>query len=202
MPTFGKTTIGGTTWTVVGGVAIKSWAVLPVDGKVTKLTAYLKNTSGAVYDVDVGIYNGNAQLGHLQKTIPIGYDDWMDFDIADLDLIAGTYGLAGKHMFDGIRSCFVYDALANGGVADTNLPPTSLLPNPFVVDVNENRQYSIYAEYTPSAPPPSATAGGGSMFFRSFFDEIVERAAEKAIMAGAVWLASEIRREIEKALNS
>lgn len=130
--------------------ALKTLFAVGEDGTVTKITVYVKNALAAVKAVDVGLYDGLGQETHLQQNVPSLHDNWYDFDVPDFEFTAGTFGLAVKNV--GHSACeYFYDAGTSNQMQQDNLLSGDDLPDPFVVDAQEDREYSIYATYTPSA---------------------------------------------------
>lgn len=121
-------------------------------GTVTKLTIRLLNNQTYAKDIDTGIYNGTAKVVNLTISVPGSYDDWIDADIADTVLAAGTYGLAFKCKGIGVIEVYYAAGDTNQTQADTGLSSAANLPDPFDVNLNYALKVSIYATYTPAPP--------------------------------------------------
>jgi hypothetical protein len=154
--TFGNTHKNGTStaWVGVDTVPQKTLNTLPEDGTIKKIYVYVQNNAGETRAIDVGVYDGVNRIVHVQTSIPVGYDDWLECDIADTHFTAGVYGLGSKCVGNNVN--VYYDA------GDANQMQYDLsgyltgdpLPETFVVSGQLARNYCIYAEYTPDAAEP------------------------------------------------
>lgn len=148
---FGYDTKGGSSIASNTG-AYKCLFTMPEDGTVTKLTVRVKNEQSYAKNMDTGIYNGTAKVVNLIISVPASYDDWIDADIADTALAAGTYGLAFKCKGIGVMNVYYTAGTTSQLQGDTGLSSADNLPDPFGIDVNYDIKLSMYATYTPTPP--------------------------------------------------
>ena len=142
--TFGKTDIGGTPW--------DSWLMwaskypLTEAGDVTKITVYVDgvtNVKVAIYAESGGV--PTSLLASAEKACVAG---WNDITLL-VSLPAGNYFLAARRETDLIN--FYYDAGSTNQTAFRTIAYADPWPDPFgVPDAQQDREYSIYATYTPS----------------------------------------------------
>jgi hypothetical protein len=142
----------GSSQTKNDGYAYKCLFYLSESGIANTITIYVKNVDYAyAHDLDVGIYSGLTLLSHLTLSISALFDNWKVFDIADVNLTVGTYGLGFKQMSGGTSQLICY---YNAGTTNQSQYDSKgvydPLPNPFVVDGQSDRKYSIYCTYTVS----------------------------------------------------
>lgn len=161
MATFGNTGIGGYTGTYGGDTKHATKFTLTENADVSKITAYIRDAAlvggvsckCAIYADDGGSPSRPSALKAVSSVsyAPADYA-WVDFAIT-VSLTPGVYWLTLKpdtnlhSKYDaGSTDQFVDKGEAYDGFSD-----------PFgTVDWNADREYSIYATYTPPAPP-----GGG-----------------------------------------
>ncbi len=129
-------------------VCFKSLFTCPSAGRLDHIDIYLKRNllNG---DTDVGIYDGLVLLGSKTHTVVAGEDDWHEVDFSDLviDLTNKVYGLAFKNHV----SSTYYSAVGavNQTQRRTGMLAADHIPNPFVINAQENTMKSIHAHYTP-----------------------------------------------------
>ena len=158
MATFGKTTIGGTTdqW-IKGDDAGACKFVLGENGSVTSMKIYMYSYGG---NIRLGIYDhdaANNRPNNLKGTTTARFITstayaWETFNFpAPIDLTAGTYWLACQSDTD-LYSAYDAGAAEQSGYhadayADGFLDPWG------AAITRRDREWSIYATYTPVAPP-------------------------------------------------
>jgi hypothetical protein len=148
MATFGKIPPeGGNDWYLGDPTIVGCKFSLPENGEVTKISVYQYyglNCKCAVYGVD-GSFKG--------QTVQVYYDgpsEWIDYAFTTpLALPAGEYYLCFWSTLD--AHIFWDDGLTNQLFTKV-LPYTGTFPDPLgAVDEYLDREFSIYATYTPSA---------------------------------------------------
>jgi hypothetical protein len=118
-------------------------------GTANTITIYVKNADSSSHSMDVGIYSGLSLLSHLTQSISASYDNWKVFDIPDVELNAGVYGLAFKFInTENIYLITYYNTGDTNQTAYDIILETDSLPNPFIITGYNARKYSIYCTYT------------------------------------------------------
>ena len=146
-PTFGYTSIGGTSHNGVGGMTWSYLATLSENGNVSKLTWYVANLFGE--DAQGGVYGGGAAKIEVTNTNTFAGAGpaWLDLTFAEAEgLTAGGCYLSGWM----VQGDVYYDA----GDGNTNWVDTGQFPDTIDGDIAQfDRKMSIYATYE--------TGGGG-----------------------------------------
>jgi len=151
-PTFGYTTLGGTTVNIVNDLEGTKFASTEA-GTLTKMTAAaLENDTGtrvaktAIYNVD------NTFLGGTTETIIDGAGAaFYDFTFSSPPSIsAATYWLLIYGENAGTTMSAVYDTDTSVVGSAMNEAGYPTFPDPYVPSADNDRKYSIYATYTTS----------------------------------------------------
>jgi hypothetical protein len=157
-PTFGYTSIGGSSTTIDSLNMIASSFPLTESGDITKITMYCKNAYGT-YTVQAGIYSGSpTTLVVVSDAVAITTTaSWLDFTVSTSQTPA-TLWLTGGAAQSGLT--MYYDA---GDAGQTHLG-IGLFPSVWVDNGSQARKYSVYATYT-------ASGGGGQQLFTLINEE-------------------------------
>jgi hypothetical protein len=146
MATFGKTTIGATATSYSGYIYAGCKRVVSEGGTITSISLYC-NAAG---NARVAVYTDNA--GSPDVLVVESADEacaggaWHDFGVPDTAFEAGTYWLCFQVT---VSAMCKYDAATGGEKYRTYT--YGAYPNPFgTVGGTQDRDYSIYATYTPS----------------------------------------------------
>jgi hypothetical protein len=165
--------IKGSSSTATSTRANKCLFTLTENGIANTITIYVQNSGAFDYDLDVGIYSGLSLLSHLTQSISASYDNWKVFDIPDVELNAGVYGLAFKFINSGSYLNVYYNTGDTNQSAYNTILATDSLPNPFVITAYNSRKYSIYCTYT-------ITEAGTTKNFYGTIPETFSVATQKA----------------------
>ena len=154
MATFGKTDIGSLTAGWSAGCTNVCRFELTEDGTVTAISVY-NGDSSPTGTVSMAIYD---ESGGLPNAIVVGPTapqsavyEWNTVSGLSVFLSAGFYWI-GASWSEGQTLGYKYDVGASGQMQYRLV----VFPDPFgTPDGNSNDEVSIYATYTPAAPPPA-----------------------------------------------
>ncbi len=161
--TFGKTSVGASSEQFAANRKRVNRYALPTAGSVTKLSIYLAptGTSGAQVLEGVLYADSAGKPGALLGTTnPITFSStqaagWYDLTFpSPVSLTAGNYWIGVLTGTTADVAGYRYDSVSASRDYNSNTY-TSGPSNPFGSVTSDNQQTSLYATYTPSAPPAS-----------------------------------------------
>ena len=147
-PTFGYESKGESV-TQLASYVYKCLFDLTEDGTVTHLNIYVHNTAAVLKTnaIDVGLYDGEAKQVNKTIDVPASNDAFLEVDITDTPLFAGTYGLAFKQR-DSSIICYYTTGTTDQSQYKGGFSADDFLPDTFDNPANVDRKYSIFANYT------------------------------------------------------
>jgi hypothetical protein len=159
MATFGYTTIGSSSVAIENTYAYTNF-VLPEDGTVTKITAYIVNPTVNRL-ATAGVYSGTSLVAGGESdeiTMTADVTGWFDLPFSTpLELTAGTYGLLFTCQGGSGVATIALDVGSNASRREAltyaGAPAT-------VAATNATDNYSIYATYTPASASEVKTMNG------------------------------------------
>jgi len=157
MATFGNTGVGASTGNATSGNLRGSKFTLSENGDITKISVYLVTTSGE--NAKVGIFKdvgGSPADLEFESSPQVLVEGWNHFTVS-VSLSAGDYWLCFETQTSG-NIDYKYDA----GTSWYEIHVWNGWPDPAGGTVAGNREYSIYATYTPSAAVEGSLGHGRS----------------------------------------
>jgi len=151
-PTFGKTSIGGTSGNSTAGYIRGSKYTLSENAEVTALSVYLDTATG---NVKKAIYDASLNKVYADDVGQAVVAGWNTKSGLSVGLTAGDYWLVWKNDTSG--TYYKYDAgTLNQGLYATYAYATAF-PATLTPDGYQDRAYSIYATYTAGATLQTVT---------------------------------------------
>lgn len=151
--TFGYTTVGGTSYDLVGNRAQAAYATPSLDGSVSKISMYM---NGGGFQSFKGVIwlgsDGTVLSGGITPAVALGTGlTWYDATFSVQPNILAVPYLVGGVIDNTISTR--YDSVTNGGDADS--VNNYSLPTTLVGQFSNGRAYSAYATYSPASFLPS-----------------------------------------------
>ncbi len=162
--TVGNTSVFGTSTTTANRRAMPF--TMPENGTISSVTMYHTGGSG---NMILGVYDGEGlpanRLGVTASTVVNGSTDWQTINLTSPCYVAGGTTVWLAWVYESNPG--IYYESGSPGRADAGEGWSGGMPDPFGSSTQANYLYSIYAAYTPSAPPQYTvtvnTVGNGSV---------------------------------------
>jgi uncharacterized repeat protein (TIGR02543 family) len=162
--TVGHTTVFGTSTTTANRRAMPF--TMPENGEICSVTMYHTGGSGSMI---LGVYDGEGlpanRLGVTATTAVSGSTGWQTIDLTGPAYVAGGSTVWLAWVYESNPG--IYYETGSPGRAHSSDGWSGGMPDPFGSSTQSNYIYSIYANYTPSAPPQYTltvnTVGQGSV---------------------------------------
>jgi uncharacterized repeat protein (TIGR02543 family) len=160
----GHTTVFGSSTTTANRRAVPF--TMPENGEICSVTMYHTGGSGSMI---LGVYDGEGlpanRLGVTASTAVSGSTGWQTIDLTSPAFAAGGATVWLAWVYESNPG--IYYESGSPGRADAGEGWSGGMPDPFGSGSQSNYIYSIYANYTPAAPPQYTltvnTVGNGSV---------------------------------------
>jgi uncharacterized repeat protein (TIGR02543 family) len=162
--TVGYTTVFGTSTTTANRRAMPF--TMPENGEICSITMYHNGGSGSMI---MGVYDGASlpdnRLGVTATTPVSGSTGWQTIDLTSPAFVASGANIWLAWVYESNPG--MYYESGSPGRASSSATWSGGMPDPFGSSTTANYIYSIYANYTPAAPPQytltTNTVGNGSI---------------------------------------
>jgi uncharacterized repeat protein (TIGR02543 family) len=162
--TVGHTTVFGTSTTTANRRAMPF--TMPENGEITSVTMYHTGGSGSMI---LGVYDGESlpanRLGVTATTAVSGSTDWQTINLTGPAYVAGGATVWLAWVYESNPG--IYYETGSPGRAHSSDTWSGGMPDPFGSSTQADYLYSIYATYTPAAPPQytltTNTVGNGTV---------------------------------------